>query len=239
MSRAFVKEPDGDSPEPLAELPLSDHPNYVTPRGLAQLRARWQATSARRDALKASADSIGRQDELARLERKLRWLNTRVHSAIEVDLLSQPQDRVTFGAAVTVASVEGEQRYRIVGEDEAAAEQQRVSYLSPLARALLERELRWLNARVHSAIEVDLLAQPEDRVTFGASVTVASAEGEQRYRIVGEDEAAAEQQRVSYHSPLARALLGARVGDEVIWQRPAGDLAIEVLAIDYADEIDS
>ena len=168
MSRAFVKEPDGNSPEPLPELPLSDHPNYVTPRGLSQLRARWQATSARRDAWKASADSIGRQDELA----------------------------------------------------------------------LLERELRWLNTRVHSAIEVDLLAQPQDRVTFGASVTVASAEGEQRYRIVGEDEAAAEQQRVSYLSPLARALLGAHVGDEVTWQRPAGDLAIEVIAIDYADETD-
>ena len=67
MSRAFVKEPDGDSPEPLAELPLSDHPNYVTPRCLSQLRARWQATSARRDAWKASADSIGRQNELALL----------------------------------------------------------------------------------------------------------------------------------------------------------------------------
>lgn len=168
MSRAFVKEPDGNSPEPLPELPLSDHPNYVTPRGLEQLRARLQAASARRDALKASADSIGRQNELA----------------------------------------------------------------------LLERELRWLNTRMHSAIEVDLLSQPEDRVTFGATVTVASAEGEQSYRIVGEDEAAAEQQRVSYLSPLARALLGARAGDEVVWKRPAGDLAIEVIAIDYADETD-
>ncbi len=168
MSRAFVKEPDGNSPEPLPELPLSNHPNYVTPRGLAQLRARQQLVSAQRDAGKASADSIGRQNELA----------------------------------------------------------------------LLERELRWLSARMHSAIEVDLLAQPQDRVAFGARVTVASAEGEQRYRIVGEDEAAAEQQRVSYLSPLARALLGARVGDEVIWQRPAGDLAIEVIAIDYAGETD-
>ena len=169
MSRAFVKEPDGDSPEPLPELPLSPHPNYVTPRGLAQLRARLATALARREALKNAADALTRQSELT----------------------------------------------------------------------LLERELRWLNARVHSAIEVDLLAQPQNRVAFGARVTVASVEGEQRYRIVGEDEAAAEQQRVSYLSPLARALLAARVGDEVIWQRPAGDLAIEVIAIDYADEIDS
>ena len=168
MSRAFVKEPDGDSREPLPELPLSDYPNYVTPRGLAQLRARLQAASARRDALKASADSMARQNELAPLERELRWLGARVASAIEVDLLAQPQQRVAFGASVTVDSVEGARRYRIVGEDEADAELHRVSYLSP----------------------------------------------------------------------LAQALLGAQVGDEVLWKRPAGELLIEVRAIDYAGNTD-
>jgi transcription elongation factor GreB len=166
MSRAFTKEPDsGDAPA-LPDLPLSEHPNYVTPRGLAQLRARLQAATTRRDALKASTDTMTQQNELAPLERELRWLHARVNSAIEVDLLSQPQDRVAFGAIVTVDSREAEQRYCIVGEDEADAEQHRVSYLSP----------------------------------------------------------------------LAQALLGARVGDEVNWKRPAGDLSIEVVAIDYDSE---
>ncbi|OOG59879.1 GreA/GreB family elongation factor [Rhodanobacter sp. C03] len=167
MSRAFTKESDdGDAPA-LPDLPLSTHPNYVTPRGLAQLQARLQAATARRDALKASTDTMTLQNELAPLERELRWLHARVDSAIEVDLLSQPQDRVTFGANVSVDSSEGAQRYCIVGEDEADAEQHRVSYLSP----------------------------------------------------------------------LAQALLGARVGDEVNWKRPAGDLSIEVIAIDYDGEI--
>ena len=166
MSRAFTKESDdGDAPA-LPDMPLSEHPNYVTPRGLAQLRARLQAATARRDALKASSDTLSQQNELAPLERDLRWLHARVNSAIEVDLLSQPQDRVAFGAIVSVDSAEGAQRYCIVGEDEADAEQRRVSYLSP----------------------------------------------------------------------LAQALLGARVGDEVNWKRPAGDLLIEVVTIDYDGE---
>jgi len=167
MSRAFVKEADDGAAAALPDLPLSEHPNYVTPRGLAQLHARLAAALARRDALNASADALAQQNELAPLER----------------------------------------------------------------------ELRWLHARVNGAIEVDLLAQPEDRVAFGASVIVDSTEGEQRYCIVGEDEADAEQHRVSYLSPLAQALLGAHAGDEVSWKRPAGDLLIEVVAIDYDGEI--
>jgi len=107
MSRAFTKEPDsGDAPA-LPDLPLSEHPNYVTPHGLAQLRARLQAATTRRDALKASTDTMTQQNELAPLERELRWLHARVNSAIEVDLLSQPQDRVAFGAIVTVDGVDG------------------------------------------------------------------------------------------------------------------------------------
>ena len=87
-----------------------------------------------------------------------------------------------------------------------------------------------------SAIEVDLSQQPRDRVAFGALVTVDSDEGEARYRIVGEDEADVEHGLVSYVSPLAKALLGARQGDEVVWQRPAGNLSVEIVAIDYPDE---
>jgi transcription elongation factor GreB len=164
MSRAFVKDNDGDAQDALPELPLSEHPNYVTARGIAKLRERLADAQTRRDAMKSGEEeTLDQQRELAALERELRWLNTRVASAMEVDLAKQPRDRVAFGAIVTVDSESGERRWQIVGEDEADAEHGLVSYVSP----------------------------------------------------------------------LAQALLGARVGDEVRWQRPAGDMTIEVVAIDY------
>ncbi|AHX12184.1 transcription elongation factor [Dyella jiangningensis] len=166
MSRSFVKDADESAGDRLPDIPLSEHANYVTPRGLTQLRARLIAVRERRDALRVAADTLPQQSELA----------------------------------------------------------------------AVERELRWLNARVGSAIEVDLSQQPRDRVAFGALVTVDSDEGEARYRIVGEDEADVEHGLVSYMSPLAVALLGARVGDEVVWQRPAGDLTVEIVAIEYPAE---
>ncbi len=96
-------------------------------------------------------------------------------------------------------------------------------------------DMRWLQARISSAIVVESHQQPADRVAFGASVeAVDQHEHHHRYRIVGEDQANPEHGLVSWVSPLARALEGARVGDSVVWKRPAGDLEIEVLGIDHA-----
>lgn len=102
-----------------------------------------------------------------------------------------------------------------------------------LERAELGREQRWLQARIAGAIVVAAPRDPE-RVEFGASVELLD-EQERRYcyRIVGEDEAEPERGRVSWISPLARALMGARIGDEVVWPRPAGDRRVEVLSIRY------
>jgi len=58
MSRAFVKESDDAVAPVLPDMPLSDHPNYVTPRGLAQLRARLAAVQSRRDSLVNSAETM-------------------------------------------------------------------------------------------------------------------------------------------------------------------------------------
>ena len=58
---------------------------------------------------------------------------------------------------------------------------------------------------------------------------------ETTYQITGEDEADATRHRIAPNSPLARALLGAQVGDVVTWKRPAGNLDLEVLRIAYAD----
>jgi transcription elongation factor GreB len=102
------------------------------------------------------------------------------------------------------------------------------------AQQAIAREQRWLEARIASANVVDPAQQPHDRVAFGAAVEVVDEHGtEATYRIVGEDEADAEHGSVSWLSPLAKAVIGAKVGDEVIWRRPAGDLRVEILAIRY------
>lgn len=162
MSRAFVKENDSDLPDDLPELPLSVHPNYVTPQGLTQLRARQADGEERLAAI--DAEAVG-----ARLER-----------------------------------------------------------------AMIERELRWLQSRISDAIPVAADRQSRERVAFGATVELADRDDRRlRYRIVGEDEADPEHGSISWVSPLARALNGARVGDSVVWRRPAGDLEVEILGIDY------
>ncbi|HUP91885.1 MAG TPA: GreA/GreB family elongation factor [Solimonas sp.] len=102
---------------------------------------------------------------------------------------------------------------------------------------LVQRQLRWLQARIAAAIPVSNDGRDPARVAFGATVKVRElASGAVRsYRIVGEDEADPESGSVSWVSPLARALVGAEIGDVAIWRRPAGDLEVEVLAIEYSD----
>jgi len=162
MSRAFIKENDSDVPDDLPELPLSGHPNYVTPQGLAQLRQRLADGEARLAGI--DTDAVG----------------------------------------------------------------------APLEKAMIERELRWLQARIADAIPVANERKSQERVAFGATVEMADQDDHRlRYRIVGEDEADPEHGSISWVSPLARALNGARIGDSVIWKRPAGDLEVEILGIDY------
>lgn len=168
MSRAFTKESD-DAGTELPERPLSEHPNYVTPNGLQQLKA---------------------QLELAEKERSL-----------------------------LLANEEG------------------VSNLDPLAKqkiAMLERDMRYLSARQVSAILTDPASQSTELVLFGATVSVEDDEGTlHQFTIVGEDEADIAANKVSWVSPLAKALIGHKVGESVIWQRPAGNLNLEIIAIHY------
>jgi len=100
--------------------------------------------------------------------------------------------------------------------------------------AVVERDLRYFQARLESAIPVDPAQQDGDSVLFGACVTVEDENGDMHeFRIVGEDEADIARNKVSWVSPLARALLGHKVGDSVNWQRPAGDLELEITEIRY------
>jgi transcription elongation GreA/GreB family factor len=100
--------------------------------------------------------------------------------------------------------------------------------------AQVERDLRYYQARLEAAILVDISRQPKDEVRFGASVKTEDEEGAAHtFTIVGEDEADAAHRRVSWQSPLAKALMGAKVGDTVTWNRPAGSTTLEVLEIHY------
>ncbi len=162
MSRAFVKEDKPDT-EPLPDLPVSPHPNYVTPSGHVALKARLADLQAELARLKARTDRLDLMPERA-----------------------------------------------------------------------AERDIRYVEARLRSAILVDPAGQPAGEVAFGAAVTVADEDGEEvTYRIVGEDEADAARHLIAPQSPLARALIGAGVGDVVEWRRPNGAVSLEVLAITY------
>jgi transcription elongation factor GreB len=101
----------------------------------------------------------------------------------------------------------------------------------------VDRDLRYFTRRLETAIFVDPRRQPRRMVKFGAAVTVREQDGAQRtFTIVGEDEADVEAGRISYFSPLAEALLDARLGATVLWRRPKGDRELTIEAIDYAEE---
>jgi transcription elongation factor GreB len=99
----------------------------------------------------------------------------------------------------------------------------------------IDRRIRYLSKRVESAVVVDPVAQENtEQVFFGAAVTLCDSDGDAAtYQIVGVDEADAGSGRISWLSPLARALMKAREGDLVRFQSPAGPREIEVLAIRY------
>lgn len=121
-------------------------------------------------------------------------------------------------------------------QSDLAALKARPDRLDKLPEAAAERDLRWLEARLKAAVVIDPSAHDLSEVAFGLAVTVADEDGrETTYEITGEDEADATHHRIAPHSPLARALLGAQVGDVVTWKRPAGAVELEVVRIAHAD----
>ena len=143
MSGAFVKEPDGDdSVGELPDLPLSPHPNYVTPSGLTQLKGRLAAFEAERQAVSAKSEDLASKPALARLGREIRYLEARIASAMLMDPANHPTGRVAFGAVVAVADEDDRRfEFQIVGEDEADPEAGKVSWVSPLASALRDAQV--------------------------------------------------------------------------------------------------
>jgi transcription elongation GreA/GreB family factor len=141
VNRAFIKDPDDvGRPEDVPERPQSPHPNYVTPVGLRQLEVLAAELSAHRDRLR-EAGKLGDPQELATVQRDLRWVEGRLQRAIRVELSGQAPDQVRIGTTVEVQDEVGRiEIFSIVGEDEADAALGKISWVSPLAEALLHAE---------------------------------------------------------------------------------------------------
>jgi transcription elongation GreA/GreB family factor len=133
MSRAFVKELDGAEGETLPELAISPHRNLVTPEGLAQIDDQLRRLE---DALTAARVADDRP-AIARVERDLRYWRQRRGSAEVVPQVDRP-DTVRFGCTVQLEAPDGTTaRFRLVGEDQSDPAHGLISWVSPLAEALL------------------------------------------------------------------------------------------------------
>ena len=164
MSKAFTKETDtedGDQDE--ADALPAGQKNYMTPKGLAALKEEfrhllygerpkiveivsWAAGNGDRS---ENGDYIYGKKRLREIDRRVRYLTKRIESAEVVDPGQQNnRDQVFFGATVTyVRDAGAEQTVAIVGVDEADLAQGKISWLSPVARALLK-------ARVGDTVEL-------------------------------------------------------------------------------------
>lgn len=98
----------------------------------------------------------------------------------------------------------------------------------------IDKRIRYLSKSLDRAVVVDNAGKSLDRVFFGATVTIADDSGHERdITIVGVDELDTAGARVSWRSPLAKALLKAKVGDTVTVSAPRGHESIEIVAIRY------
>ena len=142
MSVAFTKEEDSESVAAnLPDRPVSAHPNLVTPGGLAAIEAALAEARAAYAAAQAEGGVGADRTAMARATRDLRYWSARRASAQRVEP-SAEAGKVAFGGAVTFEREDGRrQTFRIVGEDEADPANGAVSYVSPLAQALLGKEV--------------------------------------------------------------------------------------------------
>jgi transcription elongation factor GreB len=157
MSKAFTKEPDGDDDEHEAAAADAALPggftNYITPAGHRRLNEEldrlwrverpklvdtiaWAASNGDRS---ENGDYIYGKRKLREIDRRIRFLSKRLDSAIVVDNAGKTHERVYFGATVTVVDESGAERtVSIVGVDELDPSRGRVSWISPIATALLK-----------------------------------------------------------------------------------------------------
>ena len=159
---------------------MSDKPRFITPEGLARIRAEY--------------------DELFGVERP---------KVVEV---------VSWAASLGDRSENADYLY---GKKRLREIDRRLAHLARIMKA----------AKV-----VDPATQTTDQVRFGATVELADEDDRRRtITIVGDDETDASAGRIGWSAPLARALIGAKVGDERVVRLPAGEKTYEVMTIRYPD----
>lgn len=98
-------------------------------------------------------------------------------------------------------------------------------------QGLMEARIRDLESKLSNAQVIDIAALGKgDKVIFAATVTIINVDNDKRftYKIVGDDEADIKQGKISYLSPMARALIGKQVGDLVVVHTPSGDVEYEL-----------
>lgn len=98
---------------------------------------------------------------------------------------------------------------------------------------LVERDLRYFEARLRAAVVVDRGRDKPSDVRFGAKLLVEEDGRTRRLAIVGEDEAQPQEGKISWSSPLALALMGAKPGDQARWEGPDGEHRLTVLELAY------
>ena len=155
MSKAFVKEndhADADDEQDVAPAPAPRGKNYMTPAGYARLDAElrrlvgeerpelvktvaWAASNGDRS---ENGDYIYGKKRLREIDRRVRFLIKRLEAAEVVHSSGRDTDQVFFGATVKLKSKDGEKQIRIVGIDEVDPAHGDVSWISPIAKALLK-----------------------------------------------------------------------------------------------------
>lgn len=142
MSVAFTKESDAEAvAADLPDRPIPAHANLVTPNGLAQIDAELAAARAAYDTARSSDAISADRSAMASATRDLRYWSARRASAQLIE--ARPADgSVAFGSIVTFEHADGRrQTYAIVGDDEADPASGSVSYVSPLARAMMGKSV--------------------------------------------------------------------------------------------------
>lgn len=159
MSKAFTKEQNNDLEDDFdleiqVEAPLGAK-NYITPAGFARLHAEfdnlikvqrpetvkivsWAAALGDRS---ENADYLYGKKRLREIDKRIRFLTQRIGFAKVIDPTRQPHEKIYFGATVVVCDQAGEEHtYTIVGMDEIDLSRSHISWISPLAKALLSKQ---------------------------------------------------------------------------------------------------
>jgi transcription elongation factor GreA len=147
-------------------------------------------------------------------------------AALRVELESlKKNDRPNVIAAIAEAREHGDLKEN--AEYHAAREQQ----------GFIEGRIQDIEAKLSNSQIIDIAKIPQgDRVIFGSKVTILNVETDEQvsYRIVGDDEANVKEGKISYQSPIARALISKEIGDVVVVKTPGGDVEYEIDDVIYS-----